>query len=90
MKIIKCWRLESIGEERDSLVARFASEEEAVKAGTSAKGYGPKITEERITIYNSAIEFDPRNDVEAVESGLAKLTERERRALGITPPDSGT
>ena len=84
MQKIACWRLESLSDSGcNALVARFASPEEAAAAKSKAGGYGPEILKEEITVYDTAIEAFPDLDREAVKSGLEKLTDRERRALGI-------
>jgi hypothetical protein len=82
MKRIECVRLES-GAHGNSLVARFANRDEAEKAKTLAAGYGPNIQDEVITIYDTAIEFEPKLDAASRESGLAKLSHEEKLALGL-------
>lgn len=83
MKTIKCWRLESKDELRNSLVARFETREAAENASPRAGGYGPEIVAEEIKIYESAIEWCPQLNTAAAASGLAKLTREEKLALGI-------
>lgn len=84
MKTIECYRLESIAESgMNALVARFASRAEAEAAKDLAAGYGPKITHEVITIFDTAVEFEPRLNKAAAASGLAKLTPAEKAALGL-------
>ena len=85
MRTIVCWKLESISDHGPfGFVGRFATREAAEDAKTAAGGYGPKISKEIIRIYDSATEFNPeRFDSEARESGLSKLSERERAALGL-------
>jgi hypothetical protein len=83
MKEINCVRLESQGDNGNSLVARFANRQEAQKAKSKAAGYGSEIRDEVIRIYDTAIEFAPDLDDKSRESGLAKLTAAERRALGL-------
>ena len=84
MKKIQCVRLESRGENGNSLVARFANRMEAQKAKSRAMGYGPEIRDEEITIYGSAIEVAPDLNSDAHESGRAKHTPEEKTALGLT------
>ena len=84
MKEIRCWRLESKAEDFNSLCARFSTETEAQKAAPAAGGYGPSIKPETIKIYDQATEWKPALDEEAKVSGLAKLNEREKKALGIS------
>lgn len=87
MKTIQCWKLETIsGAEGEhlSLTARFVSEREAELAKPACGGYGGQVRREIITIYDTAIEFNPQLNTKAARSGLAKLTEEERQALGIT------
>ena len=83
MQTIQCFRLESVGENGNGLVARFASREEAEAAKGKARGYGPEIRPETITIFESAIEYAPDLNTGAIESGLAKLTAEEKAALGL-------
>ncbi len=83
MNTISCWRLEAINEDRNSLIARFSTKREAEVASPCAGGYGPEITKETIEIWDSAAEFKPVLDEAAKASGLAKLTLREKQALGI-------
>lgn len=83
MQKIQCVRLESRGDNGNSLVARFANRMEAQKAKSKAMGYGPEIRDEEITIYDTAIEFAPDLNTDARASGLAKLTPEEKAALGI-------
>lgn len=84
MKTIICWRLESVSDSGPNfVVARFESRQAAEDAKPCAGGYGPTIIEERIQIFESAIEFNPRLNSAAAASGLAKLTDEEKKALGI-------
>ena len=86
MKEIKCWRLDVIGGaegEHLSLAARFGSEEEAHKAEPACGGYGGKVSPETIKIYTTAFEYAPQLNEDAATSGLAKLTQEERAALGL-------
>ncbi len=83
MQKIKCWRLETVGKQSNLLVARFASREEAVAAKSGAAGYGPEIVEEEITVFDTAVEFDPTLDTVVAQSGLAKLSPQEKAALGL-------
>lgn len=88
MRRIDCFRVDCIsgaeGEHR-SLLARFTSFAEAEKITDSkiAGGYGGEVVPETIVIYDSAIEWRPTLDQDAAASGLAKLTEQEKRALGL-------
>ncbi len=82
--VITCWRLEAVAEPSNDLVSRFTSRDAAEGAKKAAGGYGPEIIEETIVIYDTPIDFNPtRFDGDAKESGLAKLTDRERVALGL-------
>ena len=63
MKKIDCWRLESVSDVGpNGLVARFASEQAANDARPLARGYGPKVLQETIEIWDSHIEFRPETD----------------------------
>ncbi len=83
MNTIVCWRLESVGDDRNSLVARFSTREEAERASSCAGGYGPNIEREELIVWDSAVEFKPQFDEISKASGLAKLTAKEKKALGI-------
>ncbi len=60
-----------------------ACQKAAEDAKLCAGGYGPEIREEVIQIFASAIEFNPKLNHAAAQSGLAKLTDEERAALGL-------
>ncbi len=87
MKTIHCWKLETIsGAEGEHIVltARFASKEEAEKAKPACGGYGGKVSREVVTIFDTAAEWNPEEfDPEAKTTGLGKLTDREKKALGL-------
>ena len=83
MKLITCFRLESRGEQYNSLIARFKIRTEAEIAGKIVGGYGPNIRAEEIRIYDTAYEFNPTLDEESKATGLAKLTDTEKAALGL-------
>ena len=87
MKAIECWRLESKDlDYPNDLVARFTTRKEAEAASSEAGGYGPVIEKEVIEIWETALEWRPgKFDKDAITSGLAKLTDRERTALGLEP-----
>lgn len=87
MKTIQCFRLETIsGAEGEflSLTARFTTKEEADKAAPACGGYGGRVSPETITIYDLAYEWDPKLNIGAAATGLAKLTLEERLALGLS------
>jgi hypothetical protein len=84
MTKIKCWRLESVSlEGPNRLMARFNDHETAEAAGKYCRGYGLDVVEEEITIFDNVVEYNPRLDSAAIVAGLAKLTAREKRALGL-------
>jgi len=84
MQRIECWRLESVNEPTNTLTARFRTKEAAEDAKSTAGGYGPVIRPETIIIFESAIEFSPeRFDTETKAAALAKLSDREKLALGL-------
>lgn len=83
MQKIQCIRLEVIGERHNSLAARFSSQTEADKAKPLAGGYGGKTEPETIIIYDKAHEWKAELDTSARESGLAKLTDAEKKALNL-------
>jgi len=84
MKTLKVWKLEAVTETGPyGLVARFATRQAAEDAKSCAGGYGPHVTEETIKIFESAVEYNPRLNHAAVMSGLAKLTNEEKKALGV-------
>ena len=83
MKKLDCYRLETVGEQSYSLAARFATAQAAEDAKPAAGGYGGRVVPETIVIYDSAAEWQPQLDQEAVMSGMAKLTNREKKALGL-------
>ena len=84
MKEIRCWKLEiKGGEYPNSLAARFSTKDEAEKGIPAVGGYGGQVEPETITIYDKAIEWEPALDKAAKASGLAKLSEKEKKALGL-------
>ncbi len=85
MKEIECWRLESVGYAgANNLVARFVLQAEAKKAKSAVGGYDPNIRHEIIRVYDTAVEFRPElYDTKSRRSGLAKLTDAEKAALGL-------
>jgi len=84
MKTLICWRLESVSlDHANGLVARFSSKEEAINAQGKAGGYGPHICEEEFKIYDTAFEFNATLNIKARKSGLEKLTDEEKLALGL-------
>jgi hypothetical protein len=84
-KIIKCWRLDCVGEQHNSEVARFSSREEAEKAKPYAGGYGGEVVPETLVIYDSTVEWNPKTDTATRDAALSKLTEHEKFVLGIIP-----
>lgn len=85
MKTIACWRLETVNSQNHQvLVARFTTEDEAKKAELYTKDHYARVRKEFIMIFDTAVEWSPdKCDEEARESGLGKLTDRERAALGL-------
>lgn len=84
MQTIECWRLLSVGQDRSSLAARFSSSEEAEKAKPYAGGYRGEVEPETVRIYDTAEEWKPEIDEDAKRSGLSKLDDREKAALGLS------
>lgn len=85
MKKHQVFELLAKGQDYDSHKAYFASIEEAEKAKPFAGGYGGKIETQTITIFDTAEEWDPTTNTEAIESGMSKLTDQEKAALGLSP-----
>lgn len=63
------------------LVARFKTRQAATEA-INPHTY-ESVIQETIVIYDSAKEYNPKLDKASSESGLAKLTDDERKALGL-------
>ncbi len=75
--------MESVGMDRNFFKARFASKEEAEKAKPFIGGFSGEVLKETILIFDTAIEWTPEADYESKKTGLAKLTDAEKKALGL-------
>lgn len=90
VQIIKCWRLEAKGETSNTLITRFTSRAAADSCGELLQeqnkfvGYGPEVKKEVIELFDTAVEFDPTLDTRTKREALAKLTRKEKQALGLT------
>ncbi len=88
-QVINCWRLEVEDEESNHLIARFSTKEAADKCGKTMRdqrrsiGYGTRVCGEDIIIFDTPEEFDPTLDTKMREAALAKLSNDEKRTLGL-------
>ena len=89
-QVINCWRLEVTGEESDSLIARFSTVEAADECSKRIRRQrkpiiccGMQVYPENITIYDTPEEFAPTLDAKMREAALAKLSDDEKRTLGL-------
>ncbi len=88
--IVRCWRLEGTlrgVESNNKLVARFTTEEEAHKSipFLVGEGVGGKVFPETIEVFNSSKAWCLSQDKLFRLSGLKKLTDLEKQALGLVP-----